>query len=931
MGGGDVAPVTIEEEMRRSYLDYAMSVIVARALPDARDGLKPVQRRILFSMRELGYDSSKPYRKSARIVGDVMGKYHPHGDKAIYDAMVRMAQDFSMRLPLIDGQGNFGSMDDDPPAAMRYTEARLAKAAETLLDDIDKDTVDFQANYDDSAREPTVLPARFPNLLINGAGGIAVGMATNIPPHNLGEVIDACCALIDDPATTALRLNEIVPGPDFPTGALIVGRNQIRLAYETGRGSIVMQAKSSVEELRGGRLAIIVTEVPFQENKAKLVERIAEVVREKKVEGVSDLRDESDRDGVRIVIELKRDATPEVVLAQLYKFTALRTTFPANMLALDGGRPRLMGLKELLQAFIRFREDVITRRTRFELNAARDRAHVLVGLAIAVANIDEVIELIRRAPDPPTARERLMERAWPAQDVKPLIELIDEPGRGVAEDGTYRLSETQARAILELRLQRLTGLERDKIAEELGEVATQITGFLELLASRPKLYALMRQELVDVRDAYATPRRTEIVEIEDETDIEDLIEREDMVVTVTQGGYVKRVPVAAYRAQRRGGRGRAGMATKDDDVVSTVFVANTHVPVLFFTSRGQVHRLKVWRLPLGAPQARGKAFVNLLPLQEGETISTVMPLPEDETSWGGLQVMFGTARGYIRRNQLSDFESIQRGGKTAMKFEGEDAGDRLIAVQICRDDQDVLLATRNGRAIRFPVDKVRVFAGRSSVGVRGVRLLGDDEVISMTLIDSGKDVTSAERDAYVRQMRALRAAESGVEEEDASGPDSNGTEPHAEGENGTEPAEATPQVVVLSDERLRELEGREEFILTATSDGFGKRTSAYSFRVTGRGGQGVALIALAEGAEVVAMFPVKPRDQIMLASDGGMVVRIPVDGIRIMGRTGRGVRLADVREGERVASVTRIVDDSTDDSVAPGEGADANGGEGEPG
>ncbi|MGE3649936.1 MAG: DNA gyrase C-terminal beta-propeller domain-containing protein, partial [Reyranellaceae bacterium] len=650
--------------------------------------------------------------------------------------------------------------------------------------------------------------------------------------------------------------------------------------------------------------------------------RIAEVVRDKKVEGVSDLRDESDRDGVRIVIELKRDATPEVVLNQLYKFTSLRTTFPANMLALDGGRPRLMGLKELLQAFIRFREDVITRRTRFELNAARDRAHVLVGLAIAVANIDEVIELIRRAPDPPTAREQLMARAWPAHDVKPLIELIDEPGRGVAADGTYRLSEIQARAILDLRLQRLTGLERDKIAEELGEVAKQISGFLELLASRPKLYALMRQELVEVRDAYATPRRTEIVEIEDETDIEDLIEREDMVVTVTQGGYVKRVPVAAYRAQRRGGRGRAGMSTKDDDVVSTVFVGSTHAPVLFFTSRGLVHRLKLWRLPQGAPQARGKAFVNLLPLQEGETITALMPLPEDETTWGDLQVMFATARGNVRRNQLSDFESIQRGGKTAMKFEGDDAGDRLIAVQICRDDQDVLLATRNGRAIRFPVDKVRVFAGRSSVGVRGVRLLGDDEVISMTLIDSGKDVTSAEREAYVRQMRALRAAENGVEDED-----SNGHEPQAEaeGENGVEAAESAPAVETLSEERLRELEGREEFILTATSDGFGKRTSAYSFRVTGRGGQGVALIALTEGAEVVAMFPVRPLDQIMLASDGGMVVRIPVEGIRIMGRSGRGVRLADVREGERIASVSRIADDSGED--AEGEGED----EGEPG
>ncbi len=901
--------MTIEEEMRRSYLDYAMSVIVSRALPDARDGLKPVQRRILYAMKEGGYDSSRPFRKSARIVGDVMGKYHPHGDQPIYDAMVRMAQDFSVRLPLIDGQGNFGSMDGDPPAAMRYTEARLARVAETMLDDIDKDTVDFQANYDDQGREPTVLPARFPNLLANGVGGIAVGMATNIPPHNLGELIDACCALIDDPSLSHQRLQEIVPGPDFPTGATIVGRNGIRSAYEIGRGSIIMQARTHFEELRGGREAIVVTEVPFQENKAKIVERIAEVVREKRVEGIGDLRDESDRDGVRIVIELRRDAMADVVLKQLFRFTPLRSSFPVNALALDGGRPRVMTLKELLQAFIRFREDVITRRTRFELNAARDRAHVLVGLAIAVANIDEVIETIRRSPDPTTARERLMARDWPAQDVQVLIELIDEPGHRVAADGTYRLSETQARAILDLRLHRLTGLERDKIAEELQEVASEIRGFLELLASREKLYALMRSELVEIKERFATPRRTEIVDDELETDIEELIQREDMVVTVTHGGYVKRVPVAAYRAQRRGGKGRAGMATRDDDFVSTVFVANTHTPVLFFTSRGIVHKLKVWRLPLGAPQARGKAFVNLLPLQAGETISTVMPMPEDEASWSTLQVMFATARGGARRNELSDFVSVNQGGKIAMKFEGADEGDRLIAAQVCSEEQDVLLATRLGKAIRFPVSAVRVFASRNSTGVRGIALADGDEVISMTLLDSGR-ATTEERDAYLRQARLLRQQENGNGDADV---------PAAEDANGSANGaaeEGNGAQITLTPERFAELAAREDFVLTVASTGFGKRTSAYEYRLTGRGGKGVDLMNLASsGATVAAAFPVSARDQIMVMTDGGTLIRCPVEGIRIAGRNTRGVRIVSVSEGEKVVSVAHIVDDAEADEA----------------
>src|SRR4051812_43349056 len=892
--------------MRRSYLDYAMSVIVARALPDARDGLKPVQRRILYAMKEGGYDSSRPFRKSARIVGDVMGKYHPHGDTAIYDAMVRMAQNFSMRLPLISGQGNFGSMDGDPPAAMRYTEARLATVAETLLEDINKDTVEFQPNYDERESEPTVLPAAFPNLLANGAGGIAVGMATNIPPHNLGELIDATCALIANPELTVQQLMEYVPGPDFPTGATILGRNGIRAAFELGRGSLIMRARTKLEEIRGGREAIIITEVPYQENKARLHERIAEVVRDKKVEGVAEVRDESDRDGVRLVIELRRDAMADVVLNQLYRFTPLQTSFGVNALALDGGRPRLMSLKELLEAFLRFRTEVLTRRIKYELNHARDRAHVLVGLAIAVANIDDVIEMIRRAPDPNVARERLMAKDWPASDVAPLIELIAEPGRQVAEDGTYRLSEAQARAILELRLQRLTGLERDKIAEELTEVAQEIEGYLELLGDRDKLFALMSKELVEIKEKYATPRRTEILDNEFEQDIEDLIQREDMVVTVTHGGYVKRVPVSAYRAQRRGGKGRASMATREDDFVTSLFVANTHTPMLFFSSRGIVYKLKVWRLPLGAPQARGKAFVNLLPLSEGETITTVMPMPEDEANWSRLNVMFATARGGVRRNELSDFMNVNQNGKIAMKFEGDDAGDRLIGVGVCSEEQDVLLATRHGRAMRFPVATVRVFQSRASTGVRGIALADGDEVISMSLVDGGKGITTDDRDAYLRQSRAQRQAENSGDtgEEDA----------------GSATEEAAAPAATLSGERFRELQDKEEFVLTVASSGFGKRTSAYEYRVTGRGGKGVELMNLAKGGQVVAAFPVLQNDQIMLVTDGGTLIRCPVGGVRIAGRGTRGVRIVNVSEGERVVSAIRIGEDDAANGNGNGNG-----------
>jgi DNA gyrase subunit A len=911
------ALITIEEEMKRSYLDYAMSVIVARALPDARDGLKPVQRRILYAMKEGGYDSTRPFRKSARIVGDVMGKYHPHGDSAIYDAMVRMAQDFSMRLPLISGQGNFGSMDGDPPAAMRYTEARLASVAEVLLADIDKDTVEFQPNYDEREQEPTVLPAAYPNLLANGAGGIAVGMATNIPPHNLGELIDACCALIDNPELTMQQLMEYVPGPDFPTGASILGRNGIRAAYELGRGSLVMRAKTRVEEIRGGREAIIISEVPYQENKARLHERIAEVVRDKKVEGVSEVRDESDRDGVRLVVELKRDAMADVVLNQLYRFTPLQTTFSVNSLALDGGRPRLMTIKELLEAFIRFRAEVMTRRAKFELNHARDRAHVLVGLAIAVANIDEVIAMIRSAPDPVVARERLMARDWPASDVAPLIALIAEPGRAVSETGTYRLSEVQARAILDLRLQRLTGLERDKIAEELTEVAKMIEGYLELLGDRDKLFALMRKELLEIKEQFATPRRTEILDNEFEQDVEDLIQREDMVVTVTHGGYVKRVPVSAYRAQRRGGKGRSGMATREDDFVSSLFVANTHTPVLFFSSRGIVYKLKVWRLPLGAPQARGKAFVNLLPLSEGETITNFMPMPEDEASWATLNVMFATARGGVRRNELSDFVTVNQNGKIAMKFEGEDAGDRLIGVGVCSEEQDVLLATKLGRAMRFSVSTVRVFASRASTGVRGIALADGDEVISMSLVDGGKGITTEDRDAYLRQSRALRQAENAAEngEEEGVTAAEEGTAPP------TTPAEeAAAPATTLLPERFTELQEKEEFVLTVASSGFGKRTSAYEYRVTGRGGKGVELMNLAKGGQVVAAFPVLQSDQIMLVTDAGTLIRCPVDGVRIAGRGTRGVRIVNVSEGERVVSAIRIGED--DEANGNGNGED---------
>jgi DNA gyrase subunit A len=899
----DITPVTIEEEMKRSYLDYAMSVIVARALPDVRDGLKPVHRRILYTMKESGYDWNRPLRKSARVVGDVMGKYHPHGGDPIYEAMVRMAQDFSMRLPLIQGQGNFGSMDGDPPAAMRYTEARLARSSTALLDDIDKDTVEFQPNYDDSAKEPVVLPARFPNLLVNGAGGIAVGMATNVPTHNLSEVIDACCAMIDDPSISIERLIEIIPGPDFPTGGIILGRAGIREAYHLGRGSIVMRARTHIEENRKERAAIVITEVPYQVNKARLQERISELVRAKLIEGISDIRDESDREGVRVVIELRREAMPEIVLNQLYRFTALQTTFGVNMLALNLGRPEMLNLKQILQAFIAFREEVITRRTVYELKKARERAHLLVGLAIAVANIDAVIDLIRKAPDPATARERLMAIAWPARDVEPLILLIDEPGRKVAADGTYRLSEAQARGILDLRLQRLTGLERDKIGDELNVLAGEIKNHLEVLGSRTKLYEIMRRELMEVKEQFATPRRTAIEDVEFEADVEDLIQREDMVVTVSHAGYIKRVPLSTYRAQRRGGRGRAGMSTKEEDFVSQLFVANTHTPVLFFSSRGMVYELKVYRLPLGTPQARGKALVNLLPLDEGETISTVMPQPDDEARASELSVMFATQSGTVRRNSLSDFSIIKANGKIAMKL---DEGDRLIAVLPCSaEEHDVLLATRQGKSIRFPVSDVRLFQGRTSTGVRGIALGDGDGVISMSILRH-VEATSEERENYLRWAGARRRGGEG------------------------EPATAEPG---LPPERLTELESAEEFILSVADDGFGKRSSAYEYRITNRGGKGIDNLDLGRGngrdsqAEVAAAFPVQAQDQVMLVTNGGQLIRLPVADIRIAGRTTRGVTLFRVSEDERVVSVTRLAEvaEQNGNGVAGGTEAEVDG------
>jgi DNA gyrase subunit A len=873
-GPSDIRPVSITEEMKRSYLDYAMSVIVARALPDARDGLKPVHRRILYSMHENGHTPDKKYVKSARVVGDVMGKYHPHGDQAIYDALVRMAQDFSMRLPLIDGQGNFGSVDGDPPAAMRYTECRLARSAMELLDDIDKETVDFQPNYDGTEKEPVVLPARFPNLLVNGAGGIAVGMATNIPPHNLGEVID------------------FVPGPDFPTGGIILGRSGIRAAYTQGRGSIIMRGKVEIETLRGDREAIIVSEIPYQVNKAAMVERIGELWRDKKIDGIAALRDESDREGYRVVIELKREAMADVVLNQLYRYTPLQSTFGANVVALEGGRPQVMNLKDLLASFIAFREEVISRRTKYLLGKARDRAHVLVGLAIAVSNIDQIIKLIRGSADANVAREALMARDWPAREVEAMVTLIDDPRHKVSASGTYKLSAEQAKAILDLRLQRLTALGRDEIKAELDKLAEEIADYLDILRSRARIQTIVKDELKAVREKFATPRRTVILEQEGEVEEEDLIHVEDMVVTVSHLGYVKRVPLSTYRAQRRGGKGRAGMQTREEDFVSRLFVASTHTPVLFFSSHGRVYKEKVWRLPQAAPQARGKALINILPLEQGETITTVMPLPEDENAWGQFDVMFATTSGNVRRNKLSDFVKIRPSGIIAMKL---DEGDAIVDVQICTENDDVLLTASGGQCIRFPVTDVRVFQGRSSDGVRGISLAEGDRVISLSILRH-VEASADERAAYLKRASAVRRGINGEAEESA---------PDAEEASGA---------IELGEQRYVEMSAAEQFVLSVSERGFGKRSSSYEYRITGRGGKGIVAMDVRERdgtirkktGKLIASFPVEDGDQLMLVTDGGQLIRTRVEGIRIAGRSTQGVIVFDTAEGERVVSVERI-------------------------
>jgi len=896
-GRGGIAPIAIEDELKRSYLDYAMSVIISRALPDVRDGLKPVHRRILFGMNENGHTPDRGYVKSARPVGDVMGKYHPHGDAAIYDSLVRMAQPFSMGLLLIDGQGNFGSVDNDPPAAMRYTECRLTRASMSILADLDKDTVDFKDNYDGSEKEPVVLPSRIPTLLVNGAGGIAVGMATNIPPHNLGEVVDACLAYVDNPEVSLEDLLEIVPGPDFPTGGEIIGRTGARNALMTGRGSVIMRGKAQVEEIRKDREAIIITAIPFQVNKAALVERIAELVREKRVEGVADLRDESDRQGMRVVIEMKREASADVLLNQLYRYTPLQTSFGVNMLALNRGRPEQMGLREMVTAFVDFREEVVVRRTKFELSKARDRGHVLVGLAIAVANIDEFIHIIRSSKDPAEARERLVAREWPAGDMLPLVELIADPRTVVIDGARIRLTDEQARAILALTLSRLTGLGRDEIFGEARSLAEAIQGYLEILSSRENVMAIVREELVEVRETFAVPRRTEIVEGDADMEDEDLIAREDMVITVTHGGYVKRTPLATYRLQHRGGKGRSGMATKEEDAVTRVFSANTHTPMLFFSSGGKAYQLKVWRLPVGTPTSRGKAFVNLLPIEPGESITSILALPEDEATWDQYDVMFATRSGNVRRNKLSDFIGIKRNGKIAMKL---DEGDSIVGVGVCNaEHNDILLTTALGRCIRFAVEEVRVFAGRDSTGVRGIRLAEGDSVISMAILRSVA-ATPDERAAYVKQANANRRAASGeAEDVEEAAPDD---EDEAAGE------------AALSLERFAELGAKEEVILTVSTEGYGKRSSAYEFRRTGRGGQGLLAQDLTKrGGRLAASFPVDETDQILLVTDQGQLIRTPVSQVRMVGRNTSGVIIFRTSAEEHVVSVERLADSGEED------------------
>ncbi len=878
-----IVPITIEDEMKKSYMEYAMSVIVSRALPDVRDGLKPVHRRIFYAMKENGYDSTKPYRKSARIVGDVMGKYHPHGDQAIYDSMVRMAQDFSLRLPLISGQGNFGSIDGDPPAAMRYTEARLAQSAEALLHDIDLNTVDFIPNYDESTLEPMVLPARYPNLLVNGASGIAVGMATNIPPHNLGELIDALLALLLDPNLSNQAIGEIVLGPDFPTGGMILGRTGIVNALNTGRGSIMMRGKTHIEAFGKEREAIIIDEVPYQVNKAKLIERIAELVRDKVVEGISDVRDESDRHGMRVVIEVKRDNTAEVVLQQLYKHTVLQTSFGVNSLALNNGMPAIMTIPQILRRFIEFRDEVIRRRTKFLLNKARERAHIVAGLLIAISNIDEIIRVIRSSPDTTEARRLLMATEWSAGDVAPFIRLIDDPDYPLIGEASYKLSDTQARAILELRLQRLTGLEKNKLVEETNELAKEIEDYLDILGSQMRRIAVMRQEFLEIKEKFATPRRTSIEDSELDIDLEDLIEREEMVVTLTHGGYIKRVPLDAYRAQKRGGKGRTGITTKEDDFVWKIFVSSTHTPILFFSSLGLVYKLKVYRLPISSPQAKGKALINLLPLKPDERITTVLLAPENEEAWQENFLIFATKSGNVRRNYLSDFRNIRQNGLIAMKL---DEGDEIVSVRMCNDSQDIFMATKNSHAIRFKIaDNVRIFAGRQSDGVRAVKLSNDDKVVSMTVINSAEDNSEIRR-KYLQAKNAYARLESGTE-------------------RSIEDIDSDKQKIQeINPEHYQQLANEEEFILTISEDGMGQLCSAYDYRTTNRGGVGIGNM---DAKQIAASFRVNPLlDEIMIITDGGQMIRIPLNKIRKVSRNSKGVTLFKIPEGEKIISVARI-------------------------
>ncbi len=917
--GKDVQSVSLVGEMRKSYLDYAMSVIVARAIPDACDGLKPVHRRILYAMYEGNYDYNKPFKKSARIVGEVMGKYHPHGDSAIYESLVRMAQDFSMRLPLIDGQGNFGSIDDDPPAAMRYTESRLEKVSHTMLDDLDKDTVDFVPNYDGSEREPKVLPARFPNLLVNGSGGIAVGMATNIPPHNLGEVIDGCLAYIDNNDITIDELIKIIPAPDFPTGGIILGRSGFNSAANTGRGSVIMRGRHKIEKIGGGKNAIIITEIPYQVNKAKLVEKIADLVKDKKIEGITDLRDESDRDGIRVVIELRRDAMEEVIINQLYSFTDLQTSFGVNMLALNHGKPELLNILEVLKIFAAFREKVVTRRTNFLLNKARDKTHILIGLAVAVANIDEIVELIKKSKDAAEAKEKLLAKPWSAGIVEAMIKLVQDKGNKI-QNGKFYFTEVQAKAILEMRLARLTGLEMEKINDELKLLAAEISGYLELLSDRNKLMALVKKELIEVKEEFATPRKSTIEDSEFEVDIEDLIPKEDMVVVGTMNGYIKRVALSAYRTQRRGGKGRSAMDVRDEDIATDIFVTNTHTPILFFSSKGKVYRLKTYKLPLGSPQAKGRALVNLLPLEQDEKISTILALPEDESTWKDLSIIFATSNGDIRRNSMDQFVDIRSSGKIAMKLEGDEA---LIGVNLCHEKNDIMLSTKSGKCIRFPVAKLRTFQSRNSTGVRGIKLEAGNKVIAMSVL------THAGEDMEVKEKYLSIDLEKRLELRDALIHNKNLKENPAP--DLLEQPRALPKIKVegLSQEVIEEMAMLEEFILTITENGYGKRSSAYEYRITNRGGSGITnIITSKRNGNVVASFPIEGKDQVMVITNKGTLIRTEVGTVRITGRNTQGVTLIKAKD-ETVVSVARIAHTGNKevDEAETGEEPSAEGGE----